>query len=703
MSDVTRETNIEGEAPVNPYSLLEAVNASSQAAHTAWLIFLGAICYVLVAVAGITHRDLLVGAEIPLPLLNVRLELARFSLIVPSVVLVVHFALLAQLVVLTRKSLELDAALRMVEATDQRTHPLRLELNNFFPVQAIAGPERSWVVSVLLHGLAWLSLVALPIFALLFTQATFLPFHHTGITWAHRLLVATDIVLLSLTAVFLVRSEQSLRLAIGRTFRASPVRSAIAVVAAGFSAILAFLVLTIPGEPLDSVSGKLGGGASQSGVLHSGSDQRVLFGLLDRNLNVSDVDLTSARQKASGRSKLNLRERDLRFARLDRSALTDADLTGANLDGASLVGADLRGVSMGCVGDRADVPRGREIVTCTRGRGADFAKALLAGAILDGVDLSGARFAGANLSDAMLLHADLSGVNLAGAHLDKADLQGVNLQRANLTAASLEGANLANASLAGAVLTKAVMRGAVLNGAGLEGATLRNADLEAASLFQARLIGADLTGARMRAASLRESRVWLARIPNGAESALADITALDGKAPSQAELDALRRVLTRLPGPSQGKALAWLDKVGDASSTADAESGSSWLTFIRASEEASAQAATVVGSLVPTGSRITGAEAIVPYAQSGGLSAQVRLSDRKARLTRHLVELACQARSADGAVATGIARRAISPSFDGDAAALLDSLRRPECAGGRAIPPAVLEQLANAVDFPNPR
>jgi hypothetical protein len=147
--------------------------------------------------------------------------------------------------------------------------------------------------------------------------------------------------------------------------------------------------------------------------------------------------------------------------------------------------------------------------------------------------------------------------------------------------------------------------------------------------------------------------------------------------------------------------LAWLDQAGDPSATAEAASGGSWLAFIRASEEASAQAITVVGSLVPTGSRITGAEVISPHAQSGGLAPPVRLSDRKARLTRHLVELACQARSADGAIAAGIARRAIGPSFDGDAATLLDGLRRPECTGGRSIPPAVLERLANTVDLPS--
>ena len=34
----------------------------------------------------------------------------------------------------------------MLETTEQRTHPLRLELDNFFFVQAIAGPERSRIV-----------------------------------------------------------------------------------------------------------------------------------------------------------------------------------------------------------------------------------------------------------------------------------------------------------------------------------------------------------------------------------------------------------------------------------------------------------------------------------------------------------------------------------------------------------------------------
>ena len=50
---------IDTETPVNPYSLLEAVNASSETANRAWLIFLALMIYLMVAVAGVTHRDLL--------------------------------------------------------------------------------------------------------------------------------------------------------------------------------------------------------------------------------------------------------------------------------------------------------------------------------------------------------------------------------------------------------------------------------------------------------------------------------------------------------------------------------------------------------------------------------------------------------------------------------------------------------------------
>ena len=93
----------------------------------------------------------------------------------------------------------------MLETSDQRTHPLRLELDNFFFVQAIAGPERSRIVSIFLHGMSWLTLVVMPVLLLLYMQLVFLPYHDVAITWVHRSTVLADIALLVLIGVFLLR------------------------------------------------------------------------------------------------------------------------------------------------------------------------------------------------------------------------------------------------------------------------------------------------------------------------------------------------------------------------------------------------------------------------------------------------------------------------------------------------------------------
>jgi hypothetical protein len=65
----TSQGEIDTETPVNPYSLLEAVNRSSDGANAAWLIYLGLMSYLLLTVAGIGHKDLLLNSDIVLPIL----------------------------------------------------------------------------------------------------------------------------------------------------------------------------------------------------------------------------------------------------------------------------------------------------------------------------------------------------------------------------------------------------------------------------------------------------------------------------------------------------------------------------------------------------------------------------------------------------------------------------------------------------------
>ena len=724
MSDAARGASLEHEAPVNPYTLLGAVNDSSNTAHTAWLIFIGIISYLLVAVAGVSHKDLLLSRDIQLPILQVGIELTRFFLFAPVLLVLFHVGVITQLVMLARKTLELDSALRILEATDRRTHPLRLELNNFFFVQAIAGPERSRTVNGLLHGMTWLTLVVLPVLLLLYIQVTFLPYHDVTITWAHRIALLADFGLLALIGVFLSRPEQSLATAFQRSMFAHPITSLTTAVVFGVVAMFSFLVATVPDEHLDligrgllPVTGKPAtAGASPATFgfalpfIGATADGR-LFGVFERNLNVTDHDLVIDRNVTPGEPTLILRRRDLRHARLDRTDLHQADMTGANLDGASLVGADLRGVAIHCADVGLLLLSGdRRAAACPSARGANLTNARLADANLAGLDLRGADLGVADLTGANLAHADLAGANLYNARLERADLSGgAAMQGANLATASLQGADLTGANLQGADLANASLQGAVLEFANLHGASLRDADLEGANLYQVRLLGADRTGANIRAASLREAWVWRALPPSKASAGLADLEGLRESAPENSEIEALDALLKRMADANLEQRLrerlAGVLKPGEG-----AASPQTWSEIAAAarSVEFEPRVAVVTGSVSTTNAVVTtGLGSLPETIGTGGSTPSVvtgqplqnrNSDDRSARLTRYLASLACKTRWANGSVAAGLAKRAHSVAFNGDMGGLYERLKSPECPAAKTMPDVVIRRLADSVE-----
>ena len=562
MDDSTRAA-LDSETPVNPYSLLDAVNTAAARSNTAWLLFLGLMAYAALTVGALTHRDLLLDAGMVLPLLQVRIDLARFFVVAPAVFALLHLMLVAQLVLLARKTLEFDAALRLLESTDRRSHPLRLELDSSFFVQAMAGPERSRVVSAVLHGIAWLTLLILPLLLLLSMQVAFLPFHHAMVTAVQRAVVLADVVLLLLAGVFLMRAETSFLGAVLRLGFNNPGSAAFGLAVLAGAAAASVLAAVPAGSTRDGSNGPL-------------------LGLFARNLDVADANLVSDKEGTAPARTVSLRGRDLRFARLDRADLRQADLTGASLDGASLKGTDLRGAKLGCVDPAAlQQPDGRQKAGCTTGRGADLGAARLGGASLAGADLGGAR-----LDDALLEGADLSRGLMAGATFERA-----RLQRADLTGASLAGASFLQANLQGAVLTGAGLQmadfsgarlqGASLASAQLAGAVLREADLEGAELQRAKLYGADMRGARLPAADLAGAAVWRTVPPAGDAVALADIANIALKAPDKDDIEALKALVASVeaalpagertalgPGGSAGCSRSWGKAAGWAPPTA---------------------------------------------------------------------------------------------------------------------------------------
>ena len=685
MSDVLRtapDQGTDGEPPVNPYSLLEAVNASSDNAHTAWLIFLGVMIYFMIAVAGVGHKDLLLQTPVALPVLQVSIQQSQFFQFAPVVLVLMHLGLISQIVLLSRKTIEFDAAVRALEATDRRTHPLRLELHNFFFVQAVAGPHRSRIMGAFLHAMSWLTIVILPVVLLLYIQISFLPYHDLAITWTHRIALVLDIALLLLIGIFILRAETSFAQALIRAGRHHPGSLALTASVLGMAAVFSFFVATIPGEKLDLMSaGRRAAAAIPAGrdaaqtvaqragfnlPLIGGRADGSLFGMFHRNLIVTDVEIGAGRSKDKEDAGLSLRGRDLRYARLDRSSLAKADLTGADLDGASLAGADLSEARLQCADLSALLlTESREAAACPTARNANLRGAKLVRAQLAGLDLGGALLDEAQLEGADLSASLLTGASFAGAHLEKASLASAQGLGANFIVANLQGADLTGSKLPAADLTSASMQGAILAYAGLEGATLRDADLEAADLGAARLQGADLSGSRLRAADARGARVWATGLPAADALQLADLGEIVMKPPDATDLAALSRMIERVEDAALKTrvttALAGVLNTADSPKWAGSGEQRRWQGFVDAARSAA----------------------------NGAYRGQ---------LTEHLARLMCRARWSSGSIASGIAIRAQASQFRGDMLVIYDRLKAKECPAGDGVPKRIMQRLTNAAD-----
>lgn len=668
------------ETPVNPYSLLEAVNRSSDTAHASWLIFLAIMTYFMIAVAGVTHRDLLLETPVSLPMLQVDIQLTQFFQFAPIVLVLLHLGLISQLTLLARKALELDHAIRLLEPGDRRSHPLRLELNNFFFVQAIAGPQRSPTMGAFLHGMSWLTLVVLPVILILYIQVVFLPYHDVGITWTHRIALLADLAALILIGVFLFRAETSFFKAFFRATAANPLTFLVTTGLLSAVAFFSMFIATVPGEALDrltravfnpiaTVTGKSAARANAGYAMpfFGASSDGALFGIFRRNLYVTDTDLVVDKEQTPGEPSFSLRGRDLRYARLDRSDLHQVDLTNADLDHASFVGADLTDAWLNCADPNAVlVEADRRKAKCSTARNADFSRAKLKGAHLLGIDLTEATLQDAHLEGADLSYAILVGADFLNAHLEKANLTGgIKAHGVSFLLAHLEGADLSWAQLQYADLSNAQLHGAMLKHANLQSASLRDSDLSMGSLQLAKLYGADLSGVNIAAADLRSARVWMTRPPDADESGLADFSNIVIRPMSEKEEAGLKERVSSIDDQVLRKrvqeAVAPLLKKVESSAWGSSAEYTRWQEFKDAAP-------------IP-GSEIYGAS-----------------------LTTYLGDEMCKARYSDGALATGVARRGSDAEFRGNRITLHDRMLMKGCAAYGKIEPSALKDFTTVTD-----
>lgn len=430
-------------------SLAELRAAVADAAGVAtglWLSYLFTLFYMLLAVAGVTHQNLLLQDGIKLPFLSIELPLMGFFWLGPVILIVAHAYVLHHLSLLAEKARLLDRRL-----DQEKPHERDLLSINLF-VQMLIGRS-----ALERHGtnrlaklVAWLTLVAGPVLVLVFFVLQFLPYHDEATTWWARITVLLDLALLWwLWPKVACRTEPS--------WRGESLSRACKWATAGLAVASCYLVLfvaTFAGEWLEATLPPM--------PLH----QTLVGGQLDENSFVArslwsnrlivpgvvmfDRDRYDTPAKvAAAHSPRSMRNRHLEQAILTEAQLSHVDFTGAHLEGASLVRAHAEGAWF----DRANLT-GAQLDDAEM-EGASFYNAHMVGATASGIYLQGAQLAGANLRAAWLATAQLDGASLAGADLRWATLDGAHLPGVNMTGALLQHASLAGAVLDGASLDRA--------------------------------------------------------------------------------------------------------------------------------------------------------------------------------------------------------------------------------------------------------
>ncbi len=115
-------------------------------------------------------------------------------------------------------------------------------------------------------------------------------------------------------------------------------------------------------------------------------------------------------------------------------------------------------------------------------------------------------------------------------------------------------------------------------------------------------------------------------------------------------------------------------------------------------EELRRRGAEVVGALAEKDSTWAGTIDQQRWQSWVGASPVPPALNYKVDLTTYLTKLMCSARWSNGAVATGIARRAVSAQFRGDVVAVYDNLRSSSCPAAKEAPPKVMKDLSAAAE-----
>src|SRR4030042_4404814 len=247
--------------PQEAKEYLDEANRASDRAGSRWLAFLLLLTYVVVTLAGVSHKALLLNSPVKLPIINADIPLVGFFQYAPLLFLLVYLSLLVQHVILARKYRRFTDAIAPYEMETGTEHPLRERVHSYVFSQIAAGPKANLIAKFMMQLILYVTFSVLPIITLLFFQIKFLPYHDVSITYWHRIAVIVGFAMLILLTPLMQNTGPTRRrwdIKVGpqaEAWEASGTQVLLVLLLLPIVLGFSWLIATVPNEWIDRHSG----------------------------------------------------------------------------------------------------------------------------------------------------------------------------------------------------------------------------------------------------------------------------------------------------------------------------------------------------------------------------------------------------------------------------------------------------------------
>ncbi len=493
---------------MSPRQISERIDASSTKNNNLLIFFYIFGLYIFISALSTTDLMLLLPTHtFKMPFISFDLDLIYFYVLAPILLFVLHFNILLNYMVHLKKLYAYKGQVDL-ESIDPSLYSYAFAL--------LEGGYKGTIINWFL----WLLVYFLPMLVFVVIYQRFAAYHHQWITLLHLIIILFDVFLISSSMIhnrsYLGHSQNSVRY--------SSHLFIIMILFVGFVEVAFYMLFFHPmidkeydstvTKPYQMTASALErekvGTFSRiickinhpKSLLHGEDATMDCFPRLvvteEEMAKISPDRLYIPRHLAFTESakdkelilkygaRIDLKERNLRYADLKASILTRADMESSELQGIDLSQSHLQAVKL----NNARLEDANLM-------SAQLQEVELFRADLRGANLVSANMAGADLQESILSDAKLTGTRLEDSNLEKATLINADLGYADLLRAFFRDADLTGASLYKTGLTSSVFEGAVLVAADLSGVSFVEGEMKTPDFDNTAMSGANVYGSKM--------------------------------------------------------------------------------------------------------------------------------------------------------------------------------------------------------------